>query len=145
MTPVLAFDIETVPDCAGIRRLHALPDALSDAEVAELAFQRKRAQSGNDFLPLHLHRVVAISCVLRDDEGIRAFSIAEPEHDERAAIQRYFDAAPIDREAIPNYGVFLIGGQASGIFTRLSAHATDYRAVTAPTFIRMDRPNPEQL
>ena len=91
MTPILAFDIETVPDCAGIRRLHALPDSLTDAEVAELAFQRKRAQSGNDFLPLHLHRVVAISCVLRDDEGVRAFSIAEPEHDERAAIQRFFD------------------------------------------------------
>ncbi|HEV8096247.1 MAG TPA: 3'-5' exonuclease, partial [Burkholderiales bacterium] len=31
MTPVLAFDIETVPDCAGIRRLHDLPDSLSDA------------------------------------------------------------------------------------------------------------------
>jgi hypothetical protein len=57
---------------------------------------------------------------------------------ERWIAQRYFDAAPIDGEAIPNYGVFLIGGQASGIFTRLSAHATDYRAVTAPTFIRTD-------
>ena len=91
MTPVLAFDIETVPDCAGIRRLHDLPDSLSDAEVAEVAFQRRRAQSGNDFLPPHLHRVIAISCVLRDDDGVRAFSIAEPEHDERAAIQRFFD------------------------------------------------------
>ena len=91
MTPILAFDIETVPDCAGIRRLHSLPDSLSEAEVAELAFQRRRAQSGNDFLPAHLHRVIAISCVLRDDEGVRAFSIAEPEHDERAAIQRFYD------------------------------------------------------
>ena len=77
MTPVLAFDIETIPDCAGIRRLHSLPDSLSDAEVAELAFQRRRAQSGNDFLPAHLHRVIAISCVLRDDDGVRAFSIAD--------------------------------------------------------------------
>ena len=25
MTPVLAFDIETVPDVAGLRRLHELP------------------------------------------------------------------------------------------------------------------------
>ena len=91
MTPVLAFDIETVPDCAGIRRLHDLPDALSDAEVAEIAFQRRRTQSGNDFLPPHLQRVVSISCVLRDEEGVRIFSIAEPEHDERAAIQRFYD------------------------------------------------------
>ena len=31
MTPVLAFDIETVPDCAGIRKLYKLPDDLADA------------------------------------------------------------------------------------------------------------------
>jgi predicted PolB exonuclease-like 3'-5' exonuclease len=91
MTPVLAFDIETVPDCAGIRRLHDLPHSLSDAEIAEVAFQRRRTQANTDFLPLHLHRVIVISCVLRDDEGVRVFSIGEPERDERATIQRFFD------------------------------------------------------
>jgi len=91
LTPVLAFDIETVPDCAGIRRLHGLPDSLSDAEVAEVAFQRKRAQSGNDFLPPHLHRVIVISCVLRNEKGLQIFSIGEPDRDERATIQRFFD------------------------------------------------------
>jgi predicted PolB exonuclease-like 3'-5' exonuclease len=91
VTPVLAFDIETVPDCAGIRRLHDLPQSLSDAEVAEVAFQRRRTQSGSDFLPLHLHRVIVISCVLRDDEGVRVFSIGEPERDECATIQKFFD------------------------------------------------------
>ena len=50
MTPVLAFDIETVPDVAGIKRLYDLPDALPDPEVAEVAFQRRRAQTGSDFL-----------------------------------------------------------------------------------------------
>ena len=91
MTPILAFDIETVPDCAGIRRLHDLPQSLSDAEVAEVAFQRRRTQANTDFLPLHLHRVIVISCVLRDDDGVRVFSIGEPERDERATIQRFFD------------------------------------------------------
>ena len=68
MTPILAFDIETIPDCAGIRRLHELPADLSDRDVAEVAFQKRRAQSGgaSDFLPLYLQRVVAISCVLRE-------------------------------------------------------------------------------
>lgn len=36
MIPVLTFDIETIPDIAGLRRLHELPEALADAEVAEL-------------------------------------------------------------------------------------------------------------
>src|SRR5688572_13752427 len=92
MTPILVFDIETVPDCAGIRRIHDLPAELPDQEVAEIAFQKRRVQTGgNDFLPVHLHRVVVISCVLRNDDGIRIFSIGEPEAQEAAAIQRFFD------------------------------------------------------
>src|SRR5688572_28688786 len=91
MTPVLAFDIETIPDCAGIRRLYELPDELPDEEVAEVAFQKRRARTGSDFLPPHLQRVLVISCVLRSEEGIQVFSIGEPERDERAAIQKFHD------------------------------------------------------
>jgi len=91
LTPILAFDIETVPDCAGIRRLHALPDALSDQEVAEVAFQKRRAATGSDFLQPHLQRVVAIGCVLRNDEGLRIWSLGQPDDPERALIQRFYD------------------------------------------------------
>jgi len=91
MKPVLIFDIETIPDVAGLRRLNDLPAELSDAEVAELAFQQRRAKSGNDFLPLHLQRVVSISCALRTSEGFKVWSLAEPELDEAAIIQRFFD------------------------------------------------------
>jgi len=91
MTPILAFDIETVPDCAGIRRLHGLPDSLPDREVAEIAFQKRRTQTGSDFLPPQLQRVAVISGVLREGEGIRVFSIGEPDADEKTAIQRFYD------------------------------------------------------
>jgi hypothetical protein len=91
MTPILAFDIETIPDCAGIRRLYALPEDLDDREVAEIAFQKRRVQSGSDFLPPYLHRVLVISCVLRDEEGLKLFSIGEPDAAEPEAIQRFFD------------------------------------------------------
>jgi len=91
MRPVLAFDIETVPDVEGLRRLHALDQTLSDAEVAELAFQQRRAASGNDFLPLHLQRVVVISCALRVGKDFRVWSLAEPEQGEAEIIQRFFD------------------------------------------------------
>ena len=43
MKPVLVFDIETIPDVPGLRRLHNLDPVLSDAEVAEMAFQQRRA------------------------------------------------------------------------------------------------------
>ncbi len=91
MKPVLVFDIETIPDVAGLRRLNDLPNGLSDDEVAELAFQQRRAKTGNDFLQLHLQRVVTISCVLRTGEGLKVWSLSEPDHGEGEIIQRFFD------------------------------------------------------
>lgn len=88
MTPVLAFDIETIPDVAGIRRLHGLPADLPDREVAEVAFQIRRAKTGSDFLPPQLQRVAVISCVLRGDEGVRVFSL---EGEEREIIRRFYE------------------------------------------------------
>jgi predicted PolB exonuclease-like 3'-5' exonuclease len=89
MTPILVFDIETVPDIGGIRVLNGL-DGLSDSEVAEFAFQKRRAQNGTDFLPLHLQRVIVISCVLRSDEGFRVWSLAEPKFGEAEIVQRFY-------------------------------------------------------
>ena len=54
---------------------------------------------------------------------------------DRWIAQEYFVAAAREEGTIPNYGLFLIGGEAGGIFTRFSSASTDYRAVTAPTFI----------
>jgi predicted PolB exonuclease-like 3'-5' exonuclease len=91
VTPVLVFDIETVPDVAGVRRLQGLSEALSDDEVAELAFHQRRAQNGSDFLPLYLQRVVAISCVLRTGDTWKVWTIGNPDDPERELIQRFFD------------------------------------------------------
>jgi predicted PolB exonuclease-like 3'-5' exonuclease len=89
MSPVLAFDIETIPDVAGIRRLHDLPADLPDPEVAEVAFQKRRAQTGSDFLGPHLHRVVVIGCVLREGDTVKVFSISEAT--EKETLQRFYD------------------------------------------------------
>lgn len=89
--PVLVFDIETIPDVAGIRNLNELPAELTDHEVAEFAFQQRRASHGSDFLPHHLQRVVTISCALRDAGQFRVFSLSEPDAGEGQIIQRFFD------------------------------------------------------
>jgi hypothetical protein len=91
MVPVLVFDIETVPDTEGLRTLWELgPDASPD-DIAEIAFQRRRQATGGDFLQHHLHRVVAISCVLRSTEGFRVWSLGAPDAPEADLIQRFFD------------------------------------------------------
>lgn len=90
MIPVLVFDIETIPDVAGLRALNAhAPDA-SDDEVAAAAFEARREKSGSDFLPHHLHRVAAISCVFRDDEGFRVRSLGGLDDGEAKLVNDFF-------------------------------------------------------
>ena len=95
MTPTLVFDIETVPDVAGLRRLHRLPATLSDAAVLTWASQQRRAASGSDFLPLYLQRVVAIACALREGNAFRVWSLGESADPEPELIRRFFDG--VDR------------------------------------------------
>ncbi|MEE8529379.1 MAG: 3'-5' exonuclease [Nitrosomonadaceae bacterium] len=91
MTPVLVFDIETVPDIEGLRKLYELSSDLAPADIAEMAFQSRRQTIGNDFLPLHVHKVIAISCVLRDKNEFRVWSLGSTEDTEEELIRRFFE------------------------------------------------------
>lgn len=87
----LVFDIETVPDVAGLRRLHGL-DGLSDDDVVAAAkLLRRQKTGGSDFLPLHLQRVVAISVVFRSQDKLQVWSIGDEQSDEPELVQRFFD------------------------------------------------------
>jgi 3'-5' exonuclease len=95
VTPVLVFDIETIPDTEGYRRLHELPPDMLAHEVAEMALLARRQQSGSDFLPHYLHRVVAISCALRAADQFKVWTLGRDGEPEKDIIQRFFDG--IDR------------------------------------------------
>ncbi len=90
MIPILVFDIETIPDVKGLRALNAHPEAMSDSEVAAAAFAARREKSGSDFLQHHLHRVAAISCVFRDDDGFRVRSLGTPDDPESKLVHDFF-------------------------------------------------------
>ena len=92
MLPTLIFDIESIPDVPGIRRLHDLPATLSDDEVALWAFTQQRLKNGTEFLPHHLQRVCAISCALREGtDKLAIWTLGEPADDEATIIQKFFD------------------------------------------------------
>ena len=61
MATVLVFDIETIPDVAGLRRLEDFPESMSDAEVASKAMADRAAKTGSEFLPLFFHPRVCFS------------------------------------------------------------------------------------
>ena len=127
MASTLVFDIETIPDCAGLRALYELDPALTDHEVAEIAFQRRRATSGTDFLQPHLQRVVAISCVLRDSDGLRVWSLGAPEDGERELIQRFFDG-------IEKYTPQLVSWNGGGFDLPVLHYRGLVHGVTAPRY-----------
>jgi len=124
LNAVLAFDIETIPDVAGIRRLHGLPADLPDREVAEVAFQIRRTRTGSDFLPPQLHRVAVISCVLRGDEGVKVFSL---EGQEAEIIQRFY-------EGIEKFVPQLVSWNGGGFDLPVLNYRALIHGLTAPTF-----------
>ncbi len=127
MTPILVFDIETIPDVAGLRTLHELDASLSDEAVAELAFQRRRQTAGNDFLPHYVQRVCAISCVLRTDEGVRAWSIGKADDDEKYLIQQFF-------RGIEKYTPQLVSWNGGGFDLPVLHYRALIHGVTAPRY-----------
>ncbi len=123
----LVFDIETIPDIAGIRSLNELPETLDDYEVAEFGFQQRRAATGTDFLQHHLQRVVTISCVLRDAGQFRVFSLSEPDCGEGEIIQRFFDG-------IERYSPQIVSWNGGGFDLPVLHYRGLLHAVTAPRY-----------
>lgn len=90
MRPVLAFDIETIPDVDGGRRLFGL-EGLDDADVARAMLHQRAQQSGREFLPHHLHRVCAISVALWREDDFRVWSLGQENEGEAGLIGRFFE------------------------------------------------------
>lgn len=89
-----SFDIETVPDAEFGRRMWGL-EGLSDEDVGTaMTFKRSQA-TGSDFLPLHQHRIVAISVALRTGDTFRVWSLGDADSDEAELVRRFYDG--IDR------------------------------------------------
>jgi len=109
MTPTLVFDIETIPDVAGLRTLLELPADVSDEEVANIALHQRRQHNGTEFLPLHQHRVCAISCALREGNQFKVWTLGDSSASEAEIIQRFLMALKnILHKSFPGTAVALI-------------------------------------
>ncbi len=90
--PVLVFDIESIPDIAGLRALgHGSADD-TDAEVYAGWIAARKEKGQSDFMPLHLQRVLVISAVFRNAEGLRVHSFVDKDdQSEGRIIQTFFN------------------------------------------------------
>jgi len=94
---ILAFDIETIPDITGGRRLYDLSDELTDDDVTKVMFNKQRDKSGREFLPSHLQRVCAVSVAYRNSvtNEFKVWTLGEEDSSEKDIIERFF--AGIDK------------------------------------------------
>src|SRR5262245_47545545 len=127
MTPTIAFDIETVPDTAGLRLLHDIDKSVPDRDVAEFAFRERRARTGGDFLPLHLHRVIAIACALRDEDSFRCWALGDAGESEADLIGRFFDG-------IEKYTPQLVSWNGGGFDLPVLQYRSLVHGVSAPRY-----------
>jgi 3'-5' exonuclease len=91
MTPTLVFDIETIPDTDGLRALLDAPLSATDEDIANIAFHQRRQKNGTDFLPLHQHKICAISCALREGNHFKVWTLGDIHASEAEIIQRFYD------------------------------------------------------
>ncbi len=100
--PLLVFDIETIPDIEGSRRILGL-EQLSDTEVWAAIKTKRLAEKGSDFMPAHLQRVVAISVALRKDDSFKVWSLGDESSTEGELVQRFFDGIEKYRPVIVSW------------------------------------------
>ena len=88
-SPVLVFDIETVPDADSGRTTLGL-GGIDDHDVARaMAHRRRQKTGGSDFLALHYHRIVAIAVALKEGDGFRVWSLGDKDSTEKELLERF--------------------------------------------------------
>lgn len=126
MLNVLAFDIETIPDIQGGKRLYDL-EGLSDDEVARVMFTKQRELRETEFLPLHLHRVIVISLVLRAGNDFKVWSLGSEDSSEKEIIKRFYDG-------IEKYTPTLVSWNGGGFDLPVLNHRSLILGVAAPRY-----------
>jgi hypothetical protein len=125
---VLVFDVETVPDTATGSALYGL-DGLSEHDIGEAMFARRRAETGgtSDFLRHHLQRIIAISVLLASREHVKVWSLGEPDSPEKEIVQRFF-------EGIEKYSPTLVSWNGRGFDLPVLHYRALLHGVAAPRY-----------
>lgn len=125
---VFVFDIETVPDVDGARRLWGLED-LDDDGVASVMFSKRLQETsgGSDFLRHHLHRIVAISAVFRERDRIQVWSLGDEQSDEAELVRRFF-------EGVERYSPTLVSWNGSGFDLPVLHYRALRHGISAPRY-----------
>ena len=124
-----SFDIETIPDIEFGRKYFELGDLADDKVATAMTFKRQQ-ETGSEFLPLHQHRVVAISVALRTGDSFRVWSLGDEDSDEADLVGRFFDG-------IEKYSPDLVSWNGSGFDLPVLHYRALRHGIQAPRYWEM--------
>jgi predicted PolB exonuclease-like 3'-5' exonuclease len=124
-----SFDIETIPDVEFGRKMWQL-DELSDKDVGTAMHFKRLQATGNEFLPLHQQRIVAISVALRTGDSFRVWTLGDRDADEAEIIRRFY--AGIER-----YSPDLVSWNGSGFDLPVLHYRALKHGIQAPRYWEM--------
>ncbi len=124
-----SFDIETIPDIEFGRNYFELGDLADDKVATAMTFKRQQ-ETGSEFLPLHQHRVVAISVALRTGDSFRVWSLGDEDSDEADIVGRFFDG-------IEKYSPDLVSWNGSGFDLPVLHYRALRHGIQAPRYWEM--------
>lgn len=97
-SPILVFDIETIPDVDTGRRLYPTLKDLHDADALSALTALRQAEAGTDFMRLPLHKIACLSFLWFDGTNFHLKSLSlesMSEQDILATFLRAFEKKPV--------------------------------------------------
>lgn len=91
-SPILVFDIETIPDVKTGRRLYPELKYLSDDDALTALIALRQAEAGNDFMRLPLHKIACLSFLWVENGGFSLHSLALDRLSEADILRKFFRA-----------------------------------------------------
>lgn len=129
MSVIMTYDLETIPDVALGRRVLNLPESIDEKTVVEALSKRRleQTQGSSTFLPHYLHRIVAISVVVRSAEWVKVWSLGDLDAEESEIIERFF-------EGIQRYKPTLVSWNGSGFDLPVLHYRALKHGISAPLY-----------
>lgn len=88
---ILVFDIETVPDTESGAKILDLKN-LSDKDIIKAMEHAQLQKNGSIFQPLHLHKIVTISVLYKNNEKLSLLSLGDENSKEKDILKKFFSA-----------------------------------------------------
>lgn len=137
---LLVFDIETIPDVVGLRRLYHWRDEFSDEEIILWYQQKRRSEYGNEFAPIYLQKVIAIACCFRwpdgSQEDISIKNIGKTNDEEQNLLQCFFNI-------FEKYDLQLVSWNGNSFDLPVLQHRALIHGIEAPSYWELGEKKPE--